>query len=462
MVGGFGMALAGGALVFFAASTLAGYAMYGLLVHETDVSAQKACRVLVVLLVISDLLVFELLLLLGHAAGSVDFTSLRQVFVSNDNRGLMLGLLIAGFGIRAGVFGFHFWLVPVFMSSVLAVRPALIGFMFSAGFLGWLRLLPLGEIHWAGAGIVLQWLAWFTLGYAVIMALLQFHSRSILACAALALTGLWLAVLGTVMLQPHVWIRISEVVLASVLQSGFALAALLLLLRHTVGSVPARLRRYSAGVMWLATLLLAATPVGISGLLMKIDGMVAWQISVAMAVIAYIAARALLVATPVDHSDCGVDISPHAVQQATKASTLMVLMVAGGLTIAALLAAISKLLGLSFVELWQPVLVVSAAIVAAWLTADWLMPNLLALPRGGLLMTIGSKSVATINIGKHLVDTRMSLWRDAGLGLLWRLWSGLDWRRMTERIEFGLNRWRTVLVVLLLLGLVVAWRAGSR
>jgi len=462
MVGGFGMALAGGALLFFASSTLAGYAMYGLLVHEADVSAQKACRVLVVLLVISDLLVFELLLILGYAAGSVEFAMLRQVFVSNDNRVLMLGLLIAGFGIRAGVLGLHFWLVPVFISAVPAVRPALIGFMLSAGLLGWLRLLPLGDIHWAGAGLVLQWLAWFTLGYAVIMALFQFHSRSILASAALALTGLWLGVLGAVLLRPQVWNGISEVVLASVLQSGFSLAALLLLLRRTDGSVAARLRRYSAGLMWLAALLLAATPVGITGFLAKIDGMAAWQLSLATAAITYIAARALLVVAPADPSDRSVVASPHDVQQAAKVSTDMILLVAGGLTTAALLAAIFKLAGLSLAELWQPALVVSAGVVAARLSAKWRIPKRPAMPAGGLLMTISRRLAATIKMIQRLADTRLPLWRDTARGLLWRLWSGMDWRRMAERIESGLNRWRTVLLLLLLLGLVVAWLAGSR
>ena len=168
MTGSLGLALAGDALLFFTAATLAGYALYGLLVSDAYAGAQKAGRVLVVLLVVSDLLVFELLLLLGQAAGSVDFPSLRQALLNADNQGVLLVLLIAGFGIKAGIAGVHFWLAPVFLNAVTGVRPALIAFMFAAGLLGWLRLLPLGELHWSAAGSMLQWLAWVTLGYAAI------------------------------------------------------------------------------------------------------------------------------------------------------------------------------------------------------------------------------------------------------------------------------------------------------
>ena len=73
MTGSFGLVLAGDALLFFAAATVAGYSLYGALAYEADTQTRKAGRVLVVLLVLSDLLVFEVLLVLGQAAGAVDF-----------------------------------------------------------------------------------------------------------------------------------------------------------------------------------------------------------------------------------------------------------------------------------------------------------------------------------------------------------------------------------------------------
>jgi formate hydrogenlyase subunit 3/multisubunit Na+/H+ antiporter MnhD subunit len=460
MTGAFGLALAADALLFFTAATLAGYALYGLLVHEANVSAQKAGRVLVVLLVVSDLLVFELLLMLGQAAGSVDFPSLRQAFVDSGNQGLMLGLLIVGFGIKTGVVGVHFWLAPVFVTSVTAVRPALISFIFSAGLLGWLRLLPLGDIHdihWTGAGAVLQWLAWVTLGYAVFVGLLQAHFRSVLAYTAIALSGFWVATLGSALLYPQAWNGMAESTHAAVLQSGFALAALLLLDWRTGGCAPAWLRRISTGVMWLATFLLAAAPVGITGSLAKVDGMAAVQMSCATAAIAFLVIRGLLLIGPPGQGARDMSTSLYVMQQPAQAPTTTSLLVAGGLAAAALLAAAYNLAGLSLSELLRPAMVVSAAALVAWLSAERRVPRLTTLPPGDLLVPISRGLSQALTFVRRLADEQLPRWCDAWLVSLGRPWSNVDWWGMVERIDFGLTRWRTVLVVLLLLGLMVAW-----
>ena len=46
------------------------------------------------------------------------------------------------------------------------------------------------------AGGALQWLAWLTLGYALIVGLLQTQVLSILAYVAVALSAFWVALLG--------------------------------------------------------------------------------------------------------------------------------------------------------------------------------------------------------------------------------------------------------------------------
>ena len=235
MTGGLGMALAGDALLFFTATTLAGYALYGLLVHHRDGSAHRAGRVLVVLLVVSDLLVFELLLILSQEARASDFAALRQAFGNTDTQALLLGLLVVGFGIKAGVFGLHVWLAPVFTNAVPALRPAVIGFMLGAGLLGWLRLAPLGEVQWVFAGGALQWLAWLTLGYAFVVGLLQTQVLSILSYVAMALSAFWVALLGAALLYPQTWSGVAEAMMVAILQSGFALTAMLLLDRRASG-----------------------------------------------------------------------------------------------------------------------------------------------------------------------------------------------------------------------------------
>ncbi len=458
MAGGFGLALAGDAMLFFAAGTLAGYALYGLLVHDANISTQTAVRVLVVLLVLSDLLVFELLLILGQASGSVDFMSLRQALMNTDNRGLVLGLLIVGFGIKAGVVGVHFWLAPVFVNAGMAVRPALISFMLGAGLLGWLRLLPIGDIHWSGAGVVLQWLAWVTLGYAVLAGLLKVHPRAVLACTAIALTGLWVAMLGSALFHPQSWSGMAEGAHAAILQSGFALAALLLLDRRAAGNIPKWLHPLPHAVKWLAALQLVTVPVAVTGFLGKDDGFATMQMSWATAAIAFLVVRGLLLSPPSIQGSRDMRISPDVVQQPTQAPTETALLAAGGLTAAGFLAAAYNLVGLSPSEFWQPALMMLTASLAAWLSVKQRVPHLPDLP---LLVPISKGLAAVLCHGRCLADRRLPLWRDAGLALVRRLWSRVDWWRIIGRIESSFNHWPTALVILVLLGLITAALGAS-
>lgn len=91
-------------------------------------------------------LVVVSLLMLGQAAGTVDFVSLRQAFVNIDNKNVVLGLLIIGFGTKIDMLGVDFWTPPVFATAGAELRPAVVAFMFGAGVLGGWRLIPLGQI----------------------------------------------------------------------------------------------------------------------------------------------------------------------------------------------------------------------------------------------------------------------------------------------------------------------------
>jgi formate hydrogenlyase subunit 3/multisubunit Na+/H+ antiporter MnhD subunit len=61
-------------------------------------------------------------------------------------RDLIVGLLVAGFGIKAGVLGLHVWLPLAHPAAPFAASAVLSGAMIKAGLVGWLRLLPLGEV----------------------------------------------------------------------------------------------------------------------------------------------------------------------------------------------------------------------------------------------------------------------------------------------------------------------------
>ncbi|MGB5397051.1 MAG: proton-conducting transporter membrane subunit, partial [Gammaproteobacteria bacterium] len=367
MAGSFCLALAADAALFFAASTLTAYSLYAMLAYQADASAQPANRVLLVLLVVSDLLVFELLLLLGQSAGSVDFTALRQALVNTDNRGLVVALLLFGFGIKTGVLGVHFWLKPVFVSAMPALRPALTGFMFSAGLLGWLRLLPAGELYLLDMGAGLQWLAWATLVYAVVLGMLHVHHRALLAYAAIVLGSLWLVLLGAA--QPSLLVSnaITSTIYATVLQAGFAITALLLAGRCSLLTEAVSLRFLFAGVRWLAVLLLVTAPLGVAAAVQGFNDAVAMQLDWVAAAITFLAVRGVLLMPASINADAGDHTLHSDVQPAADLQGARSLLVSIALTLAALLAATYNLSLQWNSGLLQSGLMIAAAAAAAWL-----------------------------------------------------------------------------------------------
>ncbi len=453
MAGGFAMSLAADGLSFYAAATVAGYSLCGLLVCDADLAAQQAGRVLVVLLVVSDLVVFELLLILSLAAGSVDFMALRQAFEGSGQQALLLALLVLGFGIKLGVAGVHFWLAPVFTAAFPALRPALISFMLGAGLLGWLRLMPLGQVQWIAAGDMLQWLAWIILGYAMIAGLLQTQARSTLAYVAVALSALWLTLLGAALASPQVWNALLEAMMAATLQSGMALTALLLLERHAAVGDPAGSRILRLSLMWLAIWALAAAPVNVMEVLRNVDGLATWPLHGVTVVTVLLAVRGLMPAGAVSRSAPALSLALTVAYQPARVSMRTTLLVAGGLTVAALLTAAFSLLGRSSSGFWINCLMTAVAALVAWLSFRLSLP---ALSPGDLLAPISNRLSVAFARGRRLGNQQLPLWRDAGLARVRRLGSGANGWRLLTQIEVELTRWRTVMLVLVLLGLTLA------
>jgi hypothetical protein len=185
--------------------------------------------------------------------------------------------------------------------------------------------------------------------------------------------------------------------------------------------------------------------------------MAAVQMSCATAAIAFLVIRGLLLIGPPGQGARDMSTSLYVMQQPAQAPTTTSLLVAGGLAAAALLAAAYNLAGLSLSELLRPAMVVSAAALVAWLSAERRVPRLTTLPPGDLLVPISRGLSQALTFVRRLADEQLPRWRDAWLVSLGRPWSNVDWWGMVERIDFGFTRWRTVLVVLLLLGLMVAW-----
>lgn len=433
--GAIGLVLSGDALLFFTAATLLGYSVYGLLASGSG--ADAAGRVFIVSLVVSDLVVFELLLVLSHNAGDTSFAALRHTLLLVEYPGTTFALLLIGFGIKIGLIGIHLWLAPVFATATAALRPILISFVFCAGMLGLLRLLPLGEVYWPGAGSLLQWLALATLVYAVPVGVMQEHFRSVLAYGVMALNALFLWLLGAVLAEPALWTGLFTAMHHVLLQAGFALAVLFLLPDRAGGDTGAWLRLSSAVAGWLAALMLVAVPMGMIVTIGAHDPVMSFSLFWLGTALALVTARSLLLKRT----------APVTGERA---------LVVVGLSLAALLSAAHSFLAASVGELWQPVLYLLLAALVGRLGAEALGERLPTIPPGDLLGPVERSITAVLYQLNGLAEKQLPRMLDGALGVLHRCCAEVRWREMAERLETMLGRWPIAMLVLVLLGLTVA------
>ncbi len=373
MSGSFSLVLAGDALLFFSAATITGYSLYGALVFESDMHTRNAGRTLIVLLVVSDLLLFEALLMLGQVAGAVDFGSLQQALMDIDDKSLVLSLLIIGFGIKSGMLGVHFWLPLVFARAGVELRPALVAFIFGASLLGSWRLMPPGQLDASIGAAILQWLAWLTLIYASIAGLSQIHRRAVLGYVMIVLASVWLVVLNTGLQQPALWESLADPSAAVLIQSGAALAAILLLDEINEVAVSRMLSRFASVLNWLAVLLLAMSPLGLAwGMEVRVPAL---TIMSAMVIIALLAGNSFL------HG--GIELSNMPAQRYTSS----------------LATTDSRPVKVSVIALWAAVLTLVATFAAGY-QLSYITTGDLAI---SLFSVLAAISVAVLNSRRHLL-----------------------------------------------------------
>ncbi len=250
MAGALCLPLTGDLPSALAASVLAAYPLYALL------GGGRGGRALLTSVVIADLLILEALLLLTKASAGLDFTALRTALNAVQAPGIVLALLVLGFGAKAGLMGLHYWLAPALGEARVRVSAMVVAFTLVAGLLPWLRLLPTGDTQWSAAAALIPWLALAGGVWAVVAGLLQATSRGPLAYLLGALASFWLGLLAMAM-GPAPAVAGSEVLPAALALSALGMAALLL--------AEGTSDRYGRLAVW-ALALLAALLVGVGTL----------------------------------------------------------------------------------------------------------------------------------------------------------------------------------------------------
>ncbi len=228
MAGNLGLILAQDMVLFYTFFALMSFASYGLVVFERSPEALRAGRVYIVMVVVGEVMLFAAFVLAALASGSIEFEVVRSTVARAELRDWIVGLVLLGFGIKAGVIGLHVWLPLAHPVAPTPASAVLSGAMISAGLLGWLRVLPLGEAvlpDWGGVMIVAGMVAIF---YAVLVGLLQNNAKTVLAYSSVSTMGIMTVAVGLGLAEPSSWIFILVAILIYALQHGLAKGALFL------------------------------------------------------------------------------------------------------------------------------------------------------------------------------------------------------------------------------------------
>ncbi len=245
--GALGVVLAMDPAGFLAFSTVAGYGFYALLISTGGGGGmvRRGGLAYLVLLILADMALFEALLIVAAADGHPEFSSLPAALARSDSRTLYLAMVLVGFGLKAGIWPFHFWVRQVYGPARPVVAILLPGVPLVLALYGALRWLPPDAIRSAGAGWVVLGVGLATMLAAIPATMGKTRQAGPLVPVTLLATGIFTAALGMALAGTATWSdhgRCARLFLATF---GPAMALLVLATRqraaasHAAGAPPA-------------------------------------------------------------------------------------------------------------------------------------------------------------------------------------------------------------------------------
>ncbi len=198
MAGNFTLILAQDMLVFYGGFALMSFSAYGLIVYLGKEEALRAGRIYIVMVVLGELLLTAGIILLAYAAGGIRFQDLTGFPVSR----VAVFCILAGFGIKAGIFPLHMWLPLAHPAAPVPASAILSGAMIKAGLLGWLRFLPAGESGVTDFSGALVMVGTITAFFGAAVGVTQSNPKTVLAYSSISQMGFMAVGMGMVMLGP--------------------------------------------------------------------------------------------------------------------------------------------------------------------------------------------------------------------------------------------------------------------
>jgi len=197
MCGNIGVFIAGDLVSFYFFYALVSIPAYGLFAFSENAEQQRAGAIYMVFTILGEalLLLAFAMLATGEPHGSVRIADVMAALPASPWRNLVLGLVIAGFGMKIGTIPFNGWMPLNYSAAPVAVAAVLSGAGVKAGVIGMIRFLPLG-VPMEGWGEALVALGFLSAFYGVGLGLTQNNPKVVLAYSSISQMGVIAAALG--------------------------------------------------------------------------------------------------------------------------------------------------------------------------------------------------------------------------------------------------------------------------
>ena len=202
LAGNVGLILAADLISLYTFYAIMTFAAYGLVVHDRTEVTRRAGRVYVTMAVLGEALLISGLVLAAGAAGSTDNAVVAAALADADRRELIVGLVTAGFAVKAGIVPLHVWLPLAHPAAPVPASAALSGAMIKAGLVGWLSVLPLGFVSATGWAVALITAGLVTAYAGAVIGVLQDRAKVVLAYSSISQMGLITVLVGVAFVSP--------------------------------------------------------------------------------------------------------------------------------------------------------------------------------------------------------------------------------------------------------------------
>jgi formate hydrogenlyase subunit 3/multisubunit Na+/H+ antiporter MnhD subunit len=260
LAGNLGLAVAGDVVSFYLAFALMTFSAYGLVIHTGGAAALRAGRVYIVMAVAGEALLLAGILLGAAAADGVALDAFARGVAVSPHRDLVVALLLAGFGIKAGALPLHVWLPLAHPVAPTPASAVLSGSMIKAGLLGWLRFLPLGVVALPGWGMALAGMGLAAAVFGVAAGATQRDPKTALAYSSISQMGFLNVAVGIGLAAPDAWPYALSAALVYAVHHGLAKGALFLGVGVAAAVRGRTERRLVLGGLTLAALAVAGAP----------------------------------------------------------------------------------------------------------------------------------------------------------------------------------------------------------